>query len=182
MGIREEGKRAMKTILSKADILNLIGRTPPLMEDYPSLEEQLQPNGFDLTLREVAMVQSGGRIGKSNALRVISNLAPLMFDSQGFMDLIPGAYVITFNEIVHLPKNVMALGAPRSSLLRCGVTVHMAVWDAGYSGRSQSLMVVYNPQGFRVQKNARIAQLVFFELMDETEGYRGAYQGENIDK
>ena len=74
----------------------------------------------------------------------------------------------------------MALGAPRSSLLRCGVTVHMAVWDAGYSGRSQSLLVVFNPQGFRCERNARVAQLVFMELANETEGYRGIYQGENI--
>jgi dUTP pyrophosphatase len=73
----------------------------------------------------------------------------------------------------------MALAMPRSSLLRCGVTVHTAVWDAGYSGRSQSLMVVYNPRGFRLQRNARIVQLVFFRLTQETEGYQGIYQGEN---
>jgi len=75
----------------------------------------------------------------------------------------------------------MALARPRSSLLRCGVTVNTAVWDAGYSGRSQSLMVVYNPQGFRVQRNARVVQLVFLRLTQETEGYRGVYQEENID-
>jgi dUTP pyrophosphatase len=170
----------MRTILSKQNISDLIHQTPPLIEDYLKLEDQLQPNGFDLTLREVAMLQSGGRIGVSNVQRMVSGLTPLVFDGQDFLDLIPGAYVITYNEIVHLPKKIMALGAPRSSLLRCGVTVHMAVWDAGYSGRSQSLMVVYNPQSFRVQRNARIAQLVFFELADETEGYRGAYQDENI--
>jgi dUTP pyrophosphatase len=170
----------MKTILSKQDILKLIHQKPPLIEDYIKLEDQLQPNGFDLTLREVAMIQTGGRISTSNAQRMVSNLGPLVFDGVDNLDLVAGAYVITYNEIVHLPKNVMALGAPRSSLLRCGVTVHMAVWDAGYSGRSQSLMVVYNPQSFRVQRNARIAQLVFFELAGETEGYNGAYQGENI--
>jgi len=80
-----------------------------------------------------------------------------------------------------LPNNVMALARPRSSLLRCGVTVDTAVWDAGYSGRSQSLMVVYHPQGFRLQKNARIVQMIFFSLTGETEGYSGSYQGENID-
>ena len=53
-------------------------------------------------------------------------------------------------------------------------------WDAGYHGRSQSLMMVYNPQGFRLQKNARIIQLIFFRLTSETEGYSGTYQGENI--
>ncbi len=73
----------------------------------------------------------------------------------------------------------MALGTARSSLLRCGVSMHTAVWDAGYSGRSQSLMVVHNPLGFRLQKNARIAQLVFLQLTRETTGYQGVYQGEN---
>ncbi|GAI14182.1 unnamed protein product, partial [marine sediment metagenome] len=38
----------------------------------------------------------------------------------------------------------------------------------------------YNPQGFRLQRNARIVQLVFLRLTQKTEGYRGAYQKENI--
>jgi len=68
-----------------------------------------------------------------------------------------------------------------SSLLRCGVSIHNAVWDAGYSGRSQSLMVVYNPQGFRLYRNARIVQMVFFFLSREVaQGYQGMFQGENI--
>ena len=92
----------------------------------------------------------------------------------------PGAYVVTYNEIVHLPKDIMALGRPRSSLIRCGVTIEMGVWDSGYSGRSQSLMIVYHPHGIRLQRNARIVQLVFFRLTQETEGYRGVYQRENI--
>ena len=170
----------MKTILSKNDILKLVNQTPPLIEGCVDLQEQLQPNGFDLTLKEVSLLQTGGQIGVSNAQRRVSELCPLVFDGVGNLDLVPGAYMITYNEIVHLPNNIMALGAPRSSLLRCGVTVHTAVWDAGYSGRSQSLMVVYSPFNFRVQRNARIAQLVFFELAGETEGYHGAYQGENI--
>jgi dUTP pyrophosphatase len=116
----------------------------------------------------------------SNSQRVVSDLSPLAFDETDCLDLVPGTYIITYNEIVHLPKNIMALGRPRSSLLRCGVNVGTAVWDAGYEGRSQSLMVVYNPQGFRVQKNARITQLVFLELSGESEGYNGIYQGENI--
>ena len=172
----------MAAILSKPDIQRLLQQEPPLIEDYINLEEQVQPNGIDLTLREVSMLQSAGRITTLNSQRLVSDVAPLVFDGLNFIDLIPGAYIITYNEIVHLPKNVMALATPRSSLLRCGVTINTAVWDAGYSGRSQSLMVVYNPQGFRVQRNARIVQLVFLQLTQETEGYRGAYQGENIDK
>ena len=171
----------MAAILSKQDIHRLLQKKPPLIEGCINLEKQVQPNGVDLTLREVALLQSSGRIAVEDSQRQVSDLAPLVFDGLGFIDLMPGAYIITYNEIVHLPKNIMALARPRSSLLRCGVTVNTAVWDAGYSGRSQSLMVVYNPQGFRLQRNARIAQLVFLRLSQKTEGYQGTYQRENID-
>jgi len=171
----------MTAVLSKPDIQRLLKHEPPLVEDYINLEEQLQPNGIDFTLREIALLQTPGKIAVQNSQRVVSGLAPLVFDGLGFIDLVPGAYIVTFNEIIHLPRNIMALARPRSSLLRCGVSIGTAVWDAGYSGRSQSLMMVYNPQGFRLQRNARIMQMVFFTLTEETEGYRGAYQGENID-
>jgi dUTP pyrophosphatase len=171
----------MPAILSKEHIHRLLQQQPPLIEGYINLEEQVQPNGIDLTLREVALLQTPGKIAINNSQRLVADLAPLVFDGLDFIDLMPGAYIITYNEIVHLPKNVMALATPRSSLLRCGVTVNTAVWDAGYSGRSQSLMVVYNPQGFRLQRNARIVQIIFLQLTGETEGYHGAYQGENID-
>ncbi|MFC1920750.1 deoxyuridine 5'-triphosphate nucleotidohydrolase [Chloroflexota bacterium] len=170
----------MTAVLSRQDILSLIHGEPPLVEDYIDLEAQVQPNGFDLTLRDIAMLQTPGQIAASNSQRIISDLSPLVFDGMGFMDLVPGVYIITYNEIVHLPNNLMALARPRSSLLRCGVTVGTAVWDAGYNGRSQSLLIVYHPQGFRLQRNAGVTQLVFMKVTRETEGYKGAYQQENI--
>ncbi|MFC2033967.1 deoxyuridine 5'-triphosphate nucleotidohydrolase [Chloroflexota bacterium] len=172
----------MTAVLSKQDIQSLLKKDPPLIEGYIDLENQLQPNGFDVTLREVALMQSPGRITTDNDQRLVSNLAPLTFDNMGFIELIAEAYIITVNEIVHLPNNIMALAKPRSSLLRCGVNIDTAVWDAGYSGRSQSLMVIYNPQGLRLQKNARVMQLIFLNLTQKTEGYNGTYQEENIDK
>jgi dUTP pyrophosphatase len=171
----------MTVVLSRQDIRRLLQEKPPLIEGYIDLEEQVQPNGIDLTLRDIALIQSSGVIAAANDQRQVSELAPLVFDGMGYIDLVPGAYIITYNEVVHLPKDVMALGRPRSSLLRCGVTVGTAVWDAGYEGRSQSLLVVYNPRGFRLQKNARVMQLVFMRLSGKTQGYSGAYQGENIE-
>ncbi len=170
----------MTAVLSREDIQRLLEADPPLVEGYRDLESQLQPNGFDFTVREVALPQTQGRIAVSNSQRLVSDLAPLVFDGLGFLELMPGAYVITYNEVVNLPNDVMALARPRSSLLRSGVTVHGAVWDAGYSGRSRSLMVVHNPRGFRLQRNAAVAQLIFMRLTGETEGYSGTYQGENL--
>jgi len=170
----------MTTVLSRAEIRRLLKGKPSLVEDLIDLEQQLQPNGIDLTLREVSLLQSAGIIAVDNSQRQVSDLSPLVFDGLGYIDLVAGIYMITYNEIVHLPEDITALAAPRSSLLRCGVTINTAVWDAGYSGRSQSLMVVYNPQGIRLQRNTRIVQLVFFKLTGKTRGYRGTYQGENV--
>lgn len=170
----------MATVLAKEHIRKLLQRKPPLVEGFQNLDEQLQPNGFDLTLGSIALLQSPGQIAVKNSQRQVSDLSPLMFDGLGFISLPAGVYSITYNEIVHLPRNIMALATPRSSLLRCGVTVNTAVWDAGYEGRSESLLVVYHPHGFRLQRNARILQLVFLKLTEETEGYQGTYQGENI--
>ena len=56
-----------------------------------------------------------------------------------------------------------------------------AVWDAGYSGRSESLLVVYNKKGFDLKKDARVLQLLFFRLDEEVKnGYSGIYQNENV--
>ena len=106
----------MAAILSKPDIQRLLQQEPPLIEDYINLEEQVQPNGIDLTLREVSMLQSSGQIAVKNSQRLVSDVAPLVFDGLNFVDLMPGTYIITYNEIVHLPKDVMALATPRSSL------------------------------------------------------------------
>jgi dUTP pyrophosphatase len=171
----------MAAVLTNKEINDLLKQKPPLVDHLINPEEQLQPNGIDLTLREVFMLQSPGRIATENSQRVLSSLSPLVFDGLGYIQLAPGIYSITYNEVVNLPQDIMALATPRSSLLRCGVTVNTAVWDAGYCGRSESLMVVYHPQGFQLQKNARVIQLVFFRLTDHTQGYKGIYQKENID-
>ena len=167
--------------LIREEIARLIAGHPTLIEDFVALESQLQPNGFDITVREVARFATPGQIAASDADRVLAGTEPLDFDADGWRSLEPGPYLVTFNEIVNLPTDLMALGRPRSSLLRSGVALHTAVWDVGYSGRSQSLLTVHHPAGFRLQRNARLAQLVFFRLATPPQqGYRGRYQGEGL--
>jgi len=167
-------------VLSREQLRMLIESSSPLLSGYQDLNEQLQPNGIDLTLESVARHIGKGAIGTSNATRVLPELEPLAFDSDGWLDLDPGTYHITYNETVSLPLGLMALGRPRSSLARSGVTIHTAVWDAGYSGRSTSMLQVINPNGFRVAKDARVLQLVFFSMSHASEhGYSGIYQHEN---
>lgn len=170
-------------VLSREQIRALVERDEaPLLSEYVDLDSQVQPNGVDLTLREISRYTGAGAVGVDAADRVLPDLEPIEFDEEGWATLQPGAYHILYNEVVDLPGTLMAFGRPRSSLNRCGVTIHTAVWDAGYTGRSTSMLVVSNPAGFRVQRNARVMQLVFVGMAKApTEGYRGRYHLENIE-
>ena len=169
------------TPLDRDSIGHMIEGSPPLLEHYLSLESQLQPNGFDMTVREVARLTTPGAVGAEDAGRVFSETEPMEFGADGWLQLEPGPFLVTFNEVVNLPLDIMSLGRPRSSLLRSGAGVHTAVWDAGYRGRSQALLVVYHPGGYRVQRDARLMQLVFFQMETAaSRGYQGRFQSENI--
>ena len=167
--------------LDRESIGELLAAAPPLVSGYLSLETQLQPNGFDLTLQSIVAISSRGQLGVDDSSRQLPRVTPLSFDGNGWVDLAAGPYRITFNEIVRLPLDLIALGRPRSSLARSGVSVHTGVWDAGYHGRSEALLLVHPGQGFRLQQHARVLQLVFFRLLQPVrEGYQGRFQGEGV--
>ena len=169
------------TPLNRDSIEHMIEGSPPLLEDFLSLEVQLQPNGFDMTVRDISRLTNSGAVGVEESSRVLSETEVMEFGPDGWLKLDPGPHLVTFNEVVNLPLGIMALGRPRSTLLRSGVSVHTAVWDAGYHGRSQALLVVYHPDGYHLQRNARLMQLVFLQLETAaSRGYQGRFQSENI--
>jgi dUTP pyrophosphatase len=142
---------------------------------------QVQINGVELTLKEVEWFVSEGCIGFDNQDRRLARTKRLKFGTDDWLFLTSGVYKVIFNEIVHIPDNICAIAMPRSSLLRCGVTIETAVWDSGYTGRSEAMLIVYNSYGFRIKKNARLIQLMFFKLPKPvSSGYTGRYHGENI--
>jgi dUTP pyrophosphatase len=143
-------------------------------------EQQIQPNGVDLTVASLWTLDGGGSVGVDNQDRVLPSLAKLNWEPDGWLDLGRGPYLARLHEVVDLPTDLMAFGQARSSLLRSGVVIHNAVWDAGYTGRSEVLLVVCNDLGFRVQRGARILQLVFCRLEGRTTPYAGRFQGENL--
>jgi dUTP pyrophosphatase len=167
------------SVLSAAGIARLLVADPPLVEPVADRAIQIQPNGFDLTLESVWRFDGPGAIGPTNAERVLPLRSSVPPADDGWFDLSPGTYMIRFHETVALPRDLMAFGRPRSSLLRCGAAIHTAVWDAGYQGRSEALMVVHAESGFRLAPGARVLQLVFVRLTEPTVPYAGTYQGEN---
>lgn len=166
------------SVLSREELLAALAADPPLVEGIdPDL--QLQPNGIDIRVDRVARLVSRGALGVDAREPAERTEVPAGVD--GWWDLAAGAYVIGYRERVNLPNDVMALARPRSSLLRSGVAIHSAVWDAGYSGRGEGLLSVMAQEGYRLQRGARVLQLVFLRLgSPAAEGYRGAYQHEDV--
>ncbi len=169
------------SLLSRNELLPLIHCEVPLVKNMIDSLKQVQPNSVELTLRSIEKFCSSGSIDFDNSERRTPSTENIEFDSDGWVYIGPGAYKITFNEIVNIPLDLAAIARPRSSLLRCGANIGTAVWDSGYKGRSESMLVVHNPYGFKLKRNARVIQLLFFELKSGLlEGYSGKYQHENL--
>ena len=142
---------------------------------------QVQPAGVDLTVGEVYRFRGRGLLGFSNSSRVLPDVEKLEFDCNGRLSLEMGAYRIRYNEVVRVPSDCVAIGLPRSSLMRMGATVISALWDPGYEGRGEGLLIVENPYGIVLEKNARVVQLIFIRLESKPASkYRGAYMLEGL--
>lgn len=159
-------KKNKKMVISGVEILGLI-------KEAIDEKIQVQPAGFDLTLKEILCFRGSGKI---------------CFNEKNLPETEPvkekklkcGCYKIIYNEIVHIPKDCIALGFPRSTLLRMGCDIRTAVWDPGYVGRSESLLLVHNPEGVEIEKNARVLQLVFIKISNPKKEYTGSYKFENL--
>jgi len=167
-------------MLNSREIRRLI-ETQGLITGYVDLDKQLQPCGFDLSLGEVHAYAGGGSVDFSNMERRIAETTPLQPDADGWYALPQGCYIIVYNETVRMPLDLVAIARARSTVLRNGAAIETAVWDPGYEGRSSSLLLVHNPHGIRLKRNARVAQLIFFRTDEVEEGYRGIYQHERIE-
>ncbi len=173
MTSRDQEERALQ---SKAE------RTgAAFVEDAIDLEAQTQSNGVELTLASVERFLGAGVLAFDNAERQLPPTEPLMFDEAGWLQLDPGSYKIGYNETVSVPHDRFAISRPRSSLLRMGASVPSALWDSGFTGKGEGLLVVYNAHGMRIRRAARVVQLVFFQLPEPVdEPYHGRYQGTGI--
>ena len=147
-----------------------------MIENLCDPSKQVTPNGIDLTLKKVEKFTSSGTLDFTNEHRKLSTTEEIPF-TNNWIDLSQGCYKVTFNEIVTIPQDTIALARPRSSLLRSGATIESAVWDAGFHGVSISLLIVYNPHGISLQRNARLIQLIFVKMSRKAQKtYNGVYQ------
>ena len=143
-----------------------------------STPQQVQPAGVDLRIGELfEFVNDGYLVGEERRLPDVRPIRP----TNGYYRLSPGGYKLRFADVVEVPPDAVGLCFPRSTLLRMGVSISCAVWDPGYRGRGEALLLVANPHGVTIGVGARVAQMVFVRLESPAgKLYAGAYQGENL--
>ncbi len=154
--------------LAPEDLMRILG-VPP---------ENLDCGGLKLHLWKVFRLIGKGKLGKDRKrLPPVDEVEP----RNGVFKLDPGCYRIRYAEVVRVPANCVAIALPRSSLLRMGATIFSAVWDPGYEGRGEGMMIVANPFGVEIEVGAQVAQLVFISMARATARvYRGSYYRENM--
>ncbi len=140
-------------------------------------EDQVQPAGVDLRLGDLYYYTGVGVLARSG--KQLPPTVRIPVGSDGFYTLERGEYKVRFQDAVSIPRDAVGLCFPRSSLLRMGVQLSCAVWDPGYTGRGEALLVVH-ARRVRIERGARIAQIVFLRLEEPVEPYSGSYQYENL--
>lgn len=168
------------SVLTKSEILGLI-QSKDMVSGYFNLGEQLQPNAFDLTIDNIYEYNNSGYIGHMGDKRIPDYKPVECFSGLGDSYFLPqGVYAFDIRETIKLPLNICAMTIQRSSVMRCGCITNVGWWDSGYNGKGFSQLIVNNPFGFNIKKGVKIIQMIFFRIINETEGYNGSYQKEGI--
>ena len=162
-------------VLTRDEILDRVARGEIAIE--PSIDEyQLQAHSVDLRLGFTFMLPKRYTITKEGreALRIdpLKNHGPEYFDvielEQGqYFELLPGEHVLVSSlETIKVPKDLMAILYPRSSVNRKGLSVDLTgIIDSGYEG-VLTLPVRNNTdsQIIRLYPGERFCQIVFEAL------------------
>jgi deoxycytidine triphosphate deaminase len=152
---------------------------------------KVNPNGVDLSPREVKLIPRGYKIylhGDERGYvtlsesrvkaKVMDVKEPVKPDKQGFYDFVKGnLYELRFPKVT-VPADCTGFAFPRSTVNRLGIIkLESAVFDSGYSG--EPTQTIFTPLDARVHKDEALIQLVFFRNEAPSQDlYHGRYQGE----
>lgn len=146
----------------------------------PVDDEQVQPNGVDLRVKEIWAVDGKAYLDADSKMHFMNmnKYSALEHFDNGESEFVLYAgthYAVDFMETVSVPERYCAIIYPRSSLLRAGAFVTSALWDTGFEGQLGGFI---RPMcDLYIHPKARIAQIVFTKANFNGHRYDGRYQG-----
>jgi dCTP deaminase len=165
---------------------------------YCSSFRKVNPNGVDLSPKEVKIIPRGYKIylhgeergyvppseshgRKALKPRVRDVKEAVTPDREGFYEFVKGnLYELRFPKVT-IPPDCTGFAFPRSTVNRLGIIkLESAVFDSGYSG--EPTQTIFTPLDARVHKDEALIQLVFIRNeAPARELYDGKYQNEASD-
>lgn len=135
-------------------------------------DKNVQQAAVDLNLENVWVMEGTFQIDEDKKQpRKTRQLVP---DPQGYYNLEPGVYEISFDHDIEIGHDEAALVITRSTLVRNGVLCASGLWDPGFKGRGGCAMHVAGGQ-FRIKKGTRVAQFVLWKVLNAQGAYNGSY-------
>lgn len=157
------GYRASVALLSDADVRMYRAKGEIRIEPFE--ERNLTPNGYDVSVEEVAVPSSGGRVTSGTAI-----VPPMT------------RFAVSTREVVTLGRHVAGQVWLRTTWARRGVLAAFGMIDAGFSGTLTFGALNGSADPLEVPIGERFAQIVFLLLespASETYDQRsGRYQGQ----
>jgi deoxycytidine triphosphate deaminase len=138
--------------------------------------------GFDLRLGQVHKIKGKGFLGVTQRSTPDSDLI-IEFDEKQTKSIVikPGeSYLVTTIEKVNMPTDLTANMWLRSTMYRSGIILSAGNVSPGYSGVLSFTLYNSNNCEMEIELGARIVHILFYQILGESNSYRGQWQGGRV--
>jgi len=169
-------------VLGVKKLLNLV-KGKKLVENLSERElKNPEGAGFDIRIGELYEMKGRGFLGvKERETPKIKLIAK--YDGKRYKKVFLKSrtyYLMKTIEKLNLPKNLLALFTPRSTLYRSGVYIFGGQTAPGYQGELTTGIYNFRNEKFELEMGSRVMHIMFFEVKGKTNLYRGQWQGGRV--
>jgi|TARA_Y100000034_G_scaffold136892_1_gene216752 dUTP pyrophosphatase len=160
-------------ILAHSEIKKLV-EEKALLENHE--EKNIGGAGVDLRVWKFYRIKSGAKLGVDE--RELPEIEEI---SEDWIEVQPSEYVLIETlEKVNMPSDIAAWMRHRSTLQRSGVGLLTALIDPGFKGTLTFGLRNFGAHSFKLQRGARVGQIIFSKVAGEGKDYDGRYQGGKV--
>jgi len=160
-------------ILSNSEIKKQI-EEQNLLENHE--EKNIGGAEVDLRVGKFYRIKSGAMLGvDERELPEIEEVA------EDWIEVQPSEYILIETlEKVNMPSDIAAWMRHRSTLQRSGVGLLTALIDPGFKGTLTFGLRNFGAHPFKLQRGARVGQIIFQKMSGTGKEYDGRYQGGKV--
>lgn len=146
----------------------------------PLTEKSIRENGIDLTIsNEIGIEKQMWGNVDSHSEEDINNRFKII-KAEEFFIIKPHSFnLLSTNEYVEFPDNLMGFCALRSSIARSGFICPITIVDAGFKGNLTIEVIYSGNRPFKLYVNDRFLHLIIAKTLSPVKNpYKGIYKGQ----